>query len=283
MKDLNDKVAVITGGASGIGLAVARRFAADGMRIVIGDIETDAMDRAVSSLRDDGATASGVVTDVTDPASVDALRDAALRVHGAVHVLCNNAGVAAGGPAWEVPLEVWRWVLEVNVFGVINGMRSFVPTLVEAGEGHVINTASIAGLIAAPGIGPYTASKHAVVSISETLLQDLAAAGSPVGVSVLCPAFVRTRIHEATRNAPAGIDDLPGEDGEPNPAWDVFSALVEAGIEASVVADAVRDALVENRFYILTHPETTEWVRGRFETILGGGTPLAPIAVDAPE
>jgi NAD(P)-dependent dehydrogenase (short-subunit alcohol dehydrogenase family) len=280
MKELNAKVAVITGGASGIGLAVARRLAADGMRIVIGDIEADAMDTAVNNLRNDGATASGVLTDVTDPASVDALRDATLAEHGAVHVVCNNAGVAAGGPAWEIPADVWRWVMDVNVFGVINGIRSFVPTLIEQGEGHVINTASIAGLIAAPGIGPYTASKQAVVSISETLLQDLAAAGSPVGVSVLCPAFVRTRIHEAGRNAPDGIDRAIGNDDASKATWDVFSALVEAGIDASVVADAVRAAVIEDHFYILTHPETPEWVRGRFETILGGGSPLAPISID---
>ncbi len=280
MKDLAGKVAVITGGASGIGLALARRLAADGMSIVIGDIEADAMSAAVAELHGSGATASGVLTDVTDPDSVDALRDAVLAEHGAVHVVCNNAGVAAGGPAWEISVDVWRWVLDVNVFGVINGIRSFVPTLIEQGEGHIVNTASIAGLIAAPGIGPYTASKHAVVSISETLVQDLAAAGANVGVSVLCPAFVRTRIHEARRNAPETAAEALSDESLPNFNWEVFSALVEAGIDATIVADAVLEALLEDRFYILTHPETRQWAQSRFDTILGDGSPLSPVQID---
>lgn len=279
MRDLTDKVVVITGGASGIGLAMAHRFAVAGARLVLADIEEAALAAAVDELTAAGATVSGIRTDVTDPASFEALRDQTLTRHGAAHVLCNNAGVAAGGPAWEVSLDVWRWVMDVNVFGVVNGIRTFVPAMIEQGEGHVVNTASIAGLIAAPGIGPYTASKQAVVSISETLLQDLAAAGHPVGVSVLCPAFVRTRIHQAERNAPEGIDRTFAEGAATQATWGVFGALVEAGIDARVVADAVLDALVEGRFYVLTHPETHAWVRGRFETILGGGSPLSPVSV----
>lgn len=277
MKELKDKVAVITGGASGIGLAIAHRFAVDGATVVLADIEQVPLGAAVDELAATGATVTGVRTDVTDPASVEALRDETLSLHGAVHVLCNNAGVSAGGPAWEISLDVWRWVMEVNVFGVINGIRAFVPTMIEAGEGHVVNTASIAGLVAVPGIGPYTASKHAVVSISETLLSDLATAGAPVGVSVLCPAFVKTRIHQSDRNAPEGTDrdfvQLPATQA----TWSVFERLVEAGIDTGIVADAVRDAVLEERFYILTHPETPAWVRSRFETILGGGSPTAPI------
>jgi NAD(P)-dependent dehydrogenase (short-subunit alcohol dehydrogenase family) len=280
MKDLSGKVAVVTGGASGIGLAVARRLAGDGMTLVLADIEDGALAAAVDELAAEGASVSGVRTDVTDLASFESLRDDVIERHGAVHVLCNNAGVAAGGPAWEISVDVWRWVLEVNVFGVINGIHTFVPTMIEQGEGHVVNTASIAGLIAAPGIGPYTASKHAVVSISETLLQDLATVGAPVGVSVLCPAFVKTRIHEANRNAPEEVESVFAKDDASAATWGVFGALVQAGIDASVVADAVAEALVEERFYVLTHPETPDWVRGRFETILGGGSPIAPITVD---
>lgn len=278
--ELKDKVTVITGGASGIGLAIARRFAADGARLVLADIEEDALSDAVAELSDAGAVVAGVRTDVTDPASLASLRDETLSLHGAVHVLCNNAGVAAGVPVWEVSLDVWHWVMEVNVFGVINGIHAFVPTMIEQGEGHVVNTASIAGLIAAPGIGPYTASKQAVVSISETLLQDLAAAGAPVGVSVLCPAFVRTRIHEAERNAPAGLDRDFTEGAAAQATWGVFGALVQAGIDAAVVADAVAEAVADGRFYVLTHPETHAWVRGRFETILGGGSPLSPVSAN---
>ena len=192
-------------------------------------------------------------------------------------MLCNNAGVSAGGPAWEISLDVWRWVMEVNVFGVINGIRAFVPTMIEAGEGHVVNTASIAGLVAVPGIGPYAASKHAVVSISETLLSDLATAGAPIGVSVLCPAFVKTRIHQSDRNAPEGTDRDFADGPATQATWSVFERLVEAGIDTGIVADAVRDAVLEERFYILTHPETPAWVRSRFETILGGGSPTAPV------
>lgn len=279
MEELNGKVAVVTGGASGIGFAIARRFLDAGMSVVLADVEEEALGASVAELGGADGGVSGVLTDVTDAASVVALRDEVLSRHGAVHVLSNNAGVAAGGPAWEVPLDVWRWVFDVNVFGVVHGIHAFVPTMIEQGEGHVVNTASIAGLIAAPGIGPYTASKHAVVSISETLLQDLATVGSPVGVSVLCPAFVRTRLDEANRNAPVGVGDVFAPTDATKATWGVFSAMVRAGIDASVVADAVADAVVEGRFYVLTHPETPDWVRARFTNILGGGSPIAPVAV----
>lgn len=277
MDNLQGKVAVITGGASGIGLAVARRAATDGMRIVVADIDEATIEEAVASLRDSGAEATGVHCDVTDAASVDALLAASLDAMGAVHLVCLNAGVAAGGPAWEVPLDAWHWVLNVNLFGIIHGIRTFVPHLMAQGEGHIVNTASIAGLVSGPGIGPYNASKHAAVTVSETLYQDLRMAGSPVGVSVLCPAFVRTRIHEAQRNAPSEVAAALAEPTDGVAAtMSVFSMLVEAGIEVEIVADAVLDAVKQDRFYILTHPETHDWVRSRFENILAGGNPTTP-------
>lgn len=275
MEDLSGKVAVITGGASGIGLAMARRFATDGVRLVLGDIEDKANEAAAARLRDDGAQAHAVHVDVTDPASVDALYEAALSSEGAVHIICNNAGVATGGPAWEIPLEAWEWVLDVNLRGVIHGIHSFVPHLIEQGEGHVVNTASAAGLVNAPGIAPYNASKHAVVAISETLAQDLVFAGANVGVSVLCPAFVRTRIHEADRNAPDNVSHGPSEGAKLS--WDVFSAMVEAGIDPGIVADQVAEAVKNNRFYVLTHPESLEWIRARVETMLSGGSPTLAV------
>ena len=182
MEDLQGKVAVITGGASGIGRAVADKAAAEGMRIVLGDIEAGPLKLAVDDMTSTGAEVLGVVTDVSDRASVEALRDAALERFGAVHLVHNNAGIGLGGPIWEITEEDWRWILGVNLWGVIHGVATFTPLLLEQGEGHIVNTASIAGLIVAPFLGPYNATKQAVVAISETLFKDLQTVAAPVGV-----------------------------------------------------------------------------------------------------
>ncbi len=266
MKDLQGKVAVITGGASGIGRAVADRAAAEGMKIVLGDIEEGPLKEAVNELTDQGAAALGLVTDVADAASVRALRDGALDRFGAVHLVHNNAGIGLGGPIWEVSEEDWRWILGVNLWGVINGVAAFVPTLIEQGEGHVVNTASIAGLIAAPFLGPYNATKQAVVAISETLFKDLQAVGAPIGVSVLCPGFVQTRIAESERNRPAWAPDrdAPGADE----LRGAVQSLVDGGIAPSMVAERVIDAVRTDTFYILTHPELDGAITTRFDDIL---------------
>jgi NAD(P)-dependent dehydrogenase (short-subunit alcohol dehydrogenase family) len=266
MEDLRGKVAVITGGASGIGRAVADRAAAEGMKIVLGDIEEGPLKEAVDDLTSTGAEALGVVTDVADAASVLALRDRTLDRFGSVHLVHNNAGIGLGGPIWEVSEEDWRWILGVNLWGVIHGVAAFVPVLVEQGEGHVVNTASIAGLIAAPFLGPYNATKQAVVAISETLFKDLQAVGAPIGVSVLCPGFVRTRIAESERNRPQWAPDreAPGT-AELRGA---VQNMVEGGIAPATVADRVIDAVRTNTFYILTHPELDDAVRTRFDDIL---------------
>ncbi len=271
MKDLQGKVAVITGGASGIGRAVADRAAGEGMKIVLGDIEEGPLKEAVDELTGRGAEALGVVTDVSDAASVRALRDRALDRFGAVHLVHNNAGIGLGGPIWEVSEEDWRWILGVNLWGVINGVAAFVPALIEQGEGHVVNTASIAGLIVAPFLGPYNATKQAVVAISETLYKDLGAVGAPIGVSVLCPGFVRTRIGESQRNRPpwAPDRDVPGADE----LRGAVQSLVDGGIEAAVVAERVMDAVRTDTFYILTHPELDDAVATRFEDIMAGRPP----------
>ena len=276
MENLQGKVAVITGGASGIGWAVARRAAAEGMKVVIADIEEGALKQAERELTSQGTDAIAVATDVADAASVRELRERVLRRYGAVHLVHNNAGVGGGGPIWEVPEEDWRWIVGVNLWGVIHGVAAFVPLLVEQGEGHVVNTASIAGLTTAPFIGPYNATKQAVVAISETLYKDLEAAGvSGVGVSVLCPGFVQTRIADAGRNRPDWAPARDVENAEEVRA--TIQDLVDGGIPPSVVADMVLDAVRTDTFYIRTHPELDAAIRTRFEDILGGRPPSPTI------
>ena len=276
MEDLQGKVAVITGGASGIGKAVAQRAATEGMRIVVADIEEGPLKDAENELTNRGAEAIGVVTDVSDAASVRSLRDAALDRFGAVHLVHNNAGVGLGGPIWDVTEEDWRWILGVNLWGVIHGVATFVPLLIEQGEGHVVNTASIAGLTTAAFVGPYNATKQAVVAISETLFKDLQALEAPIGVSVLCPGFVQTRIAESDRNRPAWAPDRAvGGVAELRAA---VQQMVDSGIPTEAVADRVIDGVRTNTFYILTHPELTAGLATRFEDILEGRPP-SPTAI----
>ena len=276
MEHLQGKVAVITGGASGIGKAVAAKAAAEGMKVVIGDIEEGALKEAERDLAAGGADVLAVVADVSDAASVRELRDRALDRFGAVHLVHNNAGVGTGGPIWEIPEADWRWILGVNLWGVVHGIATFVPLLIEQGEGHVVNTASIAGLTTAPFLGPYNATKQAVVAISETLYKDLQIAGvTGVGVSVLCPGFVQTRIAESDRNRPAWA---PERDVEGAPEMRAaIQAMVDGGIPTAAVADRVLGAVRTNAFYILTHPELNEAVRTRFDDIVEGRPPSATI------
>ena len=270
MNDLEGKVAVITGGASGIGRAVAERAAAEGMKVVLADVEEGALKETERALTDQGADALAVVTDVSDAASVRDLRERALTQYGAVHLVHNNAGVGGGGPIWEVPEEDWRWILGVNLWGVIHGVATFVPLLIEQGEGHVVNTASIAGLTTAPFLGPYNATKQAVVAISETLYKDLQAAGvSGVGVSVLCPGFVRTRIAESARNRPAWAPEPAAEDAEGAESLrTAISDMIAAGIAPDAVAEKVFDAVRADTFYIRTHPELDAAITTRFAEII---------------
>jgi NAD(P)-dependent dehydrogenase (short-subunit alcohol dehydrogenase family) len=266
--ELAGKTAVITGGASGIGLATAKRLAKSGARLVLGDIEGETLASVVEALHADNVAAIGLATDVTKEADLEALRDAALAEFGAVHVVFNNAGVASGA-AIGTPAKVWQWVIDVDLFGVVHGVNAFLPLLLEQNEGHIVNTASLAGLGGAPGMGPYCAAKFAVVGLSESLFHELALRGSNVGVSVLCPGFVRTRIHESARNMPVEISSYNDEPAAQMIA-DMASQAVNAGIDADVVAEAVEGAVRENKFWILTHERsavrTTElrldWMRG---------------------
>jgi NAD(P)-dependent dehydrogenase (short-subunit alcohol dehydrogenase family) len=266
--ELEGKTAVITGGASGIGLATAKQLAKSGVNLVLGDIEGETLAGAVEGLRTDGAHVIGVTTDVTNEEDVIALRDAALGEFGAVHVIFNNAGVASGA-AIGTPTKVWKWVIDVDLFGVVYGINAFLPLFLEQNEGHVVNTASLAGLGGAPGMGPYCAAKVAVVGLTESLFHELAMSGSNVGVSVLCPGFVRTRIHESERNMPGELTSYNDEPAAQLIA-DLASQAVNAGIDAEVVAGAVEDAVRTNKFWILTHERSAvrttelrlEWMRG---------------------
>jgi NAD(P)-dependent dehydrogenase (short-subunit alcohol dehydrogenase family) len=271
MHEVTGRIAVVTGAASGIGLALARRFGAAGMKVVLADIEQEPLDEAVAKLVADGVEAVGRVTDVSKAEQVDALRDATLEAFGAAHVVCNNAGVASGGLMHEVPLADWEWVLGVNLWGVIHGIRAFAPLLLAQNEGHIVNTASMAGLTSPPFMGPYNVSKHGVVTISETMSAELAISGSAVGVSVLCPSWVNTRINEAARNRP---DDAPGAAPVSTPDGDDFRNMLEemvrSGLDPADVADLVLDAVLNDRLFVLTHPAMNEIITQRTERIVSG-------------
>jgi len=260
MRELGGKVAVVTGGAGGIGLAMATRFRAAGMRVVLGDVDQDALDAAVAGLGDD---ALGVRCDVTSPAENEALRQAAAERFGGVHVVCLNAGVAPSGPLLETSVETWRWLLEVNVLGVVHGIRSFGPGLVDQGEGHIVCTASAAGLSSTRSLGAYSATKHAVVGLAATLRDELAPSG--VGVSVLCPGVIRTRIFESERNRPGGSDsDTHAGD------WagrEVFLQAMAGAPGPELAADAVLDAVVADRLFVLPSPEVNGLIAQRLDEV----------------
>jgi NAD(P)-dependent dehydrogenase (short-subunit alcohol dehydrogenase family) len=280
MQEVTGRVAVVTGAASGIGLALARRFGAAGMKVVLADIEPDPLDDAVAKLVADGVEAVGCVTDVSKAEQVDALRDATLDAFGAAHVICNNAGVGSGGAMHEVPLADWEWVLGVNLWGVIHGIRAFTPLFLAQDEGHIVNTSSLAGLTSPPFMGPYNVSKHGVVTISETMFAELAMRGSAVGVSVLCPGWVNTRINEAARNRPdgaPGADPNPVQPSEAGAIRDVLENMVRTGLDPADVADMVLDAILQERLYILTHPALSEVVLQRTERIVTGVNPPPPV------
>jgi NAD(P)-dependent dehydrogenase (short-subunit alcohol dehydrogenase family) len=268
MQEFGGRVAVITGGASGMGRAFADRFAAAGMKIVIGDIEEPELARAVDELKAAGADAIGVRADVSQMADVQALRDRALEAFGAVHVVCNNAGVA-GGSVIDSPLEMWQWVLGVNLWGVIHGCNVFLPLLLDQDEGHIVNTASIAGLGGAAGLGVYCTSKFAVVGLSESLHHDLMARQSRVGVSVLCPGFVQTRIFESHRNMPDHVRAVaPAPVGGDD---DVQRTVVGMGIPAADAAEAVFAAIEHRRFFVLPHERAArQYTQQRLEWMQGG-------------
>ncbi len=283
MDSFDGKIAVITGGASGIGRATARALASQGATLMLADIERTALDDAVDEIRSLGATAAGHVTDVSDAMQVEALAEQTVTEFGAVHVIMNNAGVAAGGTSWEIDLPTWEWVIGVDMWGVIHGIRSFVPRIIASGGGHVINTASMAGVSSMPFMGPYNVSKHAVVTLSETMFHELAMLHPEVGVTVVCPGWVKTQINRSERNRPesravagASLADLDtGElDGTVlENAGSLVDDLIDNGLDPAQVAAQIVDAVRNDRFYVLTHPEWTPMVSRRVEVMLDGGNP----------
>ena len=278
MKQLQDKVAVITGAASGIGGALADRCVQEGMKVVLADVEVEALTKAEASLKASGATVLAVRTDVSQARDIEALADKTLAAFGAVHLLCNNAGVAGtAAPLWESGLADWEWVLGVNLWGVIHGVRVFVPLmLAQDTECHIVNTASMAGLISCPGLAAYKVAKHGVVTLSETLHHELAERGAKLKVSVLCPGVVNTRILESARNRPGHLPPTQPCDAVAAAGWEALRQLVPAGMPPAQVADAVFKALRKEQFYILTHSEGKEAVRTRLEDILQERAPTFP-------
>ena len=279
MKIFQGKVAVITGGASGLGRAMADRFAREGMRIVLADVEPNALARAEAEMKAAGAKVIGVRTDVSKAAEVEALAQRTLAAFGGVHVLANNAGVAEGGSVWENTVADWEWVLGVNMWGVIHGVRVFTPIMLAQGsDGHIINTASVAGLISPPGMGIYCVSKHAVVTLSECLHHDLAQKTDKLKCSVLCPAYVPTGIADSGRNRPADLTQTR-QKSEADLALDAnLKKAVQSGkLSAADVAQKVYEAVRDERFYILTHPKIKPSIQWRMEDILQDRNPTNPM------
>jgi len=269
MKNLADRVAWISGGASGIGLALAHRLAAEHMKLVLVDVEAEPLAKAEAALREKGADVLAIRADVSSAREVEAAAKRARDVFGVVQLIVNNAGVGGGGgPMWKLGEADWKWAVDVNLWGVIHGIRCLLGPLVDSGqEGHVVNTASIAGLTSTPFMGPYTATKHAVVSLSECLAKELELAKVKVGVSVLCPGFVKTSIATSHRNRPGEqqrVDDNPLAQQFAG----VLQQLVQSGQSPDKIADDVVRAIQEPRFYILTHPEMKPAIEHRMRQIL---------------
>jgi len=280
MQELKGKVAVITGAAEGIGKAIAVAAAAEGMRLVLADISDTLLNNTVQELRQTGAEVIGVVTDVAKESDIQTLADQAYAQFGHVHLLVNNAGVAFAKSAWETTAKDWEWIMGINLYGITHALRIFIPRMLASDEvAHIVNTASVAGLIAEPALAAYNVSKFGVVALSESLHHDLSLRKSKIGVSVLCPSWVKTRIIDAERNRKTEdriqadqLEKLSQKTGA------AINKAVEAGISPQQVASDVITAVKANTFYILTHPETKAAVAIRSEDILQGRPPtLLPI------
>ncbi len=256
MEHLVGKVAVVTGAGSGIGKALAERFVAEGMKVVLADLDEVRLRSVEAQLTEVGGDVFPVVVDTALEESVQALAAKALDRYGAAHVLCNNAGVVGTGDPWTGPMSVWEWVVGINLYGVIHGIRAFLPIMQEQGDGHIVNTASMAGLVAMPGAAPYNVTKHGVVALSEGLFIELKAMGSPVGVSVLCPGFVRTELMD-TMTWAGRLGEQPAASVNPMTQFvdQMLRDGVNAGMPASEVAGQVVDAIKAEQFWILTHSD----------------------------
>jgi NAD(P)-dependent dehydrogenase (short-subunit alcohol dehydrogenase family) len=281
--ELAGKVAVITGAASGFGREFARLASRERMKLVLADVQSDGLDAVVAETRAAGADVIGEVVDVADSAQVERLAERAFAGFGAVHLLMNNAGVGGGGYLWENSERDWQWVLGVNVMGVVHGIRHFLPRMIDANRtgtpGHVVNTASMAGWLAAPLMGVYNVSKHAVVALSETLYHDLKLAQSSIGVTVLCPAYVPTGIADSHRSRPKELANDGGPTTSQKMAQAAVAKAVAGGrISAAEVAAMTFAAVRDNRFYVFTHPQILPTVQARVAAALAGEAPADPFA-----
>ena len=285
MKDFRDKVAVITGAASGIGRGLAERCAREGMKVVLADVEEEALGLAEKEIGAEGASTLAILTDVSKADDVEALAKKTLDAFGAVHLLCNNAGVGTGLSVWESTLADWQWVIGVNLWGVIHGVHTFVPIMLEQGtECHVVNTASAAGLISGPGQGIYKVTKHGVVSLSETLFHELTMGGANIGVSVLCPGLIDTNVLDCERNRPTELQNDPAvqEAIEASPEAQAFiqafRSALRAGMSPQQVADIVFNAVREKKFYIFANAEPFRAsIQARMEDIVQERNPTTVI------
>ena len=269
------QVAVVTGGASGIGFALAEAFARKGLSIVLADVQTDALAEAEQRIKDLGVDVLSVRTDVSKEAEVQALAAATLERFRAVHVVCNNAGVGGAGDPWFGPVSTWEWVMGVNFWGVVHGVRAFLPHMLEGG-GHIVNTASIAGLYPVTA-APYDASKHAVVALTENLNNTLLTMGSKVGVSCLCPGWVRTGISDSMRNWPSELGEAPVPSALQAALSSHTRRVIQEGTQPGFVADLVVESVREGRYWVFPHPEFVEQAMQRFHTIGEGRNPAPPV------
>lgn len=276
MKAFKDRVAVITGGAGGIGRAMAERFATAGMKIVLADVEGGALNRAAREMRAAGHQVLAVRTDVSKAASVAALARKTLAAFGGVHLLCNNAGIYPPdrfSPVWEAPLEDWQWALDVNLYGIVHGIRAFMPIMLASGaEGHVVNTASLAGIISGSGSAVYGATKHAVVRLSEAMYASLREQRAKVDVSVLCPGVVQTGIFQSERNRPGKLRGV----GAPSKYKSLGDIPMQNAMAPADVAEQVFNAVRRRQFYVITTTGYDDAIRDRMEAILARRNPVFP-------
>jgi len=273
MKELNGETALITGGASGIGLSTGKRLAEAGMKVVLADIEIPVLEEAVAELKELGFEAMGVYCDVSDLASVEEMKNQIEETFSNPRVVCLNAGVGFGSPLSEATISDWEWVVGVNLWGIINGLHTFLPAIREMNEGHIVITASIAGHVSVPNLGPYSATKFAAVSIAETLRQELLTENSGVGVSCLCPGFVSTNIWNSERNRPENLlnkslDDLTEEELLQREAF--MEWISSNAKEPSEVAELVHQAILDDRFWIFTDGQHLEGIKSRHSSIVNG-------------
>jgi NAD(P)-dependent dehydrogenase (short-subunit alcohol dehydrogenase family) len=273
MKEFKDRVAVVTGAASGIGRGMAERFAKEGMSVVLADVEEQALKQAEAEFLEKGFDVIGVLTDVSKPEELEKLADETLSAFGKVHVVCNNAGVAGSwGPTWENTLQDWQWIMGVNLWGVIHGVRTFLPIMLKQDEGgHIVNTASLAGLM--PGAGIYGVTKQAVVALSESLYNELKMMNAKIGVSVLCPGWVDTKIGDADRNRPAELTTSHAPDPRQEVVSEIVRNFLKNGKSPAEIAGQVLEAIRDDQLYIITHPDMDFIFKERFDNIVNRRNP----------